>query len=184
MLSRATVRLNLCRAGALALAVVAGGCAIGYRVAPAPGLSSGDSAAITAGVRQFAQVVARDVTREGPSAWRRHFADVPSFYMAVDGRLAFADSASATTGIQDVARSINQIELSWGDGMRVDPLAPGLAAFAAPYHEVLSYTTGRRVDASGYFTAVAEYHRDAGGGARWQFRNAHWSSAAAPVPAQ
>jgi hypothetical protein len=67
---------------------------------------------------------AHDVTQDGPTAWRRHFADSPSFFMAVNGRLVFPNSAAATAGIQNVARTIKQIELRWGDDLPIDPLAP------------------------------------------------------------
>src|SRR5262245_34951057 len=52
-------------------------------------------------VRAFARTVAHDVTQQGPAAWRRHFVDGPTFFMASEGRLVFPNSASATTGIQD-----------------------------------------------------------------------------------
>jgi len=129
-----------------------------------------DRAAVENGVRAFAQTVAQDVSRDGPAAWRKHFADTPAFFMAVDGHLEYADSAAATQGIQGVTRVIKQITLQWGEGLRVDPLAADLAVMAAPYHEVMVNAEGGRVEARGYFTATVE-NRDG----RWQFRNAHWS---------
>jgi hypothetical protein len=145
--------------------------------APRHVLTPSESAAIESGVRAFAQFVAADVTREGPSAWRRHFADTPSFFMAVNGRMAFPDSAAATAGIQEASRAIRQIELHWGDDLRVDPLAPNLAVMAASYHEIQMSADGHRVDENGFFTGTAESD-----GSRWQFRNAHWSSLAPPAP--
>jgi len=124
-------------------------------------------------VRAFMRTVAHDITQDGPAAWRRHFADSPAFFMAVDGHLQFPNSAAATSGIQDFARTIQHIELQWGDDLRVDPLTLDLAAVATSYHEVMVSTGGHQVDAKGFFTGLAE-HRDG----RWQFRNAHWSSAA------
>ena len=56
-------------------------------------------------MRAFAQTVARDITSEGPAAWRRHFSDSPSFFMAAEGRLEFPDSAAASRGIQISRRS-------------------------------------------------------------------------------
>ena len=47
--------------------------------------------------------------------------------MAANGRLEFPNSASATAGIQNVARIITHIELQWSDDLRVDPLTPDLA---------------------------------------------------------
>jgi ketosteroid isomerase-like protein len=133
-------------------------------LAPAHATALADSA------RQFALAVARDVSQEGPAAWRRHFADHPGFFMAVDGHLEFPSSDSAGRVISGLARTITHMELRWGETLRVDPVAPGLAMVAGPYHEVRTDTTGRRVEEAGYFTGLAE-HRGAG----WRFRNAHWS---------
>lgn len=80
------------------------------------------AAAVEADVRAFAQTVAHDVTAEGPLAWRKHFADSPAFFMADEGRMAFPNSTVATAGIQDFARTVKQMELRWGDDLRVDPL--------------------------------------------------------------
>jgi len=141
---------------------------------PPDSLSESRAAAVKQEVRAFMRVVAHDVTQDGPAAWRKHFAESPSFFMAADGQLAFPNSAAATAGIQDLARSIRQIELQWADDLRIDPLTPNLAMVATSYHEVRVNTGGDRVNETGFFTAVAEY-RDG----RWQFRNAHWS---VPVP--
>jgi hypothetical protein len=124
-------------------------------------------------VKTFAQDVARDVSVEGPSAWRKHFADSPAFFMAVNGRMAFPNSAAATTGIEGVSKEITHIELQWGDDLRVDPLTPNLAVVAASYHEVQVHAAGNTVNDNGFFTAVAEKHDG-----HWQFRDAHWSSMA------
>ncbi len=124
-------------------------------------------------VRDFMRVVAHDVTQDGPAAWRKHFADSPAFFMAVDGHLVFPNSAVATAGIQGAAGMFKHIELRWGDDLRVDPLAENLAVVAASYHEVRVDTAGKRVDEDGFFTGTVE-RRDG----RWQFRNVHWSAAA------
>lgn len=140
-------------------------------------LTAERAAAVEAGVRAFTRTVAHDVTEEGPAAWRKHFADSPLFFMAVDGKLVFPSGAAAMAAIPDLARTIKHIELRWGDDLRVDPLTADLAVVAATWHEVIVDPTGKRMDESGYFTGTAEY-RDG----RWQFRNAHWSVAAPPAP--
>jgi hypothetical protein len=132
------------------------------------------AAAVDSGVRAFMRGVAHGVTQDGPVAWRKYFADTPAFFMAVNGKIAFANSAEVTAGLPQVALAIKQIELKWGDDLRVDPLAPDLAVVAAPYHEFQVWADGHRVEDSGYFTGIAQY-RDG----RWQFRDAHWSE---PVP--
>ena len=118
-------------------------------------LTPGRAAVVDDGVRAFMQVVAHDVTDDGPAAWRRHFADTPSFFMAVDGSMAFPNSAAATAGIQSFARTIKQIELRWGNDLRVDPLTPNLAVVASSYHEVQVKTAGQRVEENGFFTGTA-----------------------------
>jgi hypothetical protein len=138
-------------------------------------MTAARAAAVDDSVRAFARAVAHDITQEGPAAWRRHFVDSPAFFMASEGRLVFPNSASATAGIRDFAGTIKQIELRWGDDLRVDPLTPDLAVVAASWREVRVGTDGRRLEEAGFFTGTAE-HRDG----RWQFRNAHWSVAAPP----
>ncbi len=113
-----------------------------------------------------------------PRAWRKQFADSPSFFMAADGQMVFPDSAAATKGIQDLALDIKQIELVWGNDLRVDPLMPDLAVVAVSYHEVRVNTSGLRVEDAGFFTGIAEYRNG-----RWQLRDAHWSVAAPPPAA-
>jgi hypothetical protein len=141
-------------------------------------LTPARAAAVEDGVRAFTRTVAHDVTEEGPSAWRKHFADSPSFFMAVDGKLAFPSGAAMIAAIPDVARAIKHIELHWGDDLRVDPLTADLAVVGTSWHEVVTDAAGKRLETSGYFTGTVE-HRDG----RWQFRNAHWSSAAPASPA-
>ena|SRR5258708_6291864 len=163
---------------ALLLAVLAfAGCSPHGVSSEPQSLTPARASAIDDSVRTFMRTVAHDITREGPTAWRKHFADSPSFFMASEGRLVFPNSASATAAIQDLTRTIKQIELRWGGDLRVDPLTPDLAVVAASYHEIQVSPEGRRVEESGFFSGIAE-HRDG----RWQFRNAHWSVAAPPPP--
>ncbi len=138
-------------------------------------LTPAGTAQVEDGVRAFMQTVAHDVTQDGPAAWRKHFVDSPAFFMAVDGRMVFPNSAAATKGIHDVSLEIKHIELVWGSDLRVDPLTPELAVVATSWHEVQVNAAGKRVDETGFFTGVAEY-RDG----RWQLRDAHWSDAPPP----
>jgi hypothetical protein len=135
-------------------------------------ISPAEAASIGTSVKAFASNVEHGITERGPAAWRTYLAEGPEFFMVADGRLVFSNGAAAVQGIKDLEQSITHIELRWGDSLQVDPLTPTLAMFAAPYHEVLIYSSGQRVDATGYFTALAER-----GPAGWRFRNAHWSSA-------
>jgi len=153
------------------LATILSGCSSGSRP-----LTSTRTAEIDKEVRAFAQDVARGVTREGPTAWRRYFSESPEFFMAAEGRLAFPNGASAIAAIPDLARGIRQIDLQWGEDMRVDPLTPELAVLAMPYREVRTGAAGDRISEAGYFTGTTEFR-----GGRWQFRNAHWSVVVPPL---
>ena len=66
--------------------------------------------------------------------------------MAVNGHLVFPDGASVRAAIPGLQRTYRSIELHWGDDLRVDPLAPGLAMMATSYHEVQVRATGETVD--------------------------------------
>jgi hypothetical protein len=129
-------------------------------------------AAVTVSVRRFVLAVAQDVTAHGPTAWRRHFSDTPSFFMAVNGQLQLADSAAASRAIAALPGMIQRIELTWGEDLRIDPLTAHYAVVASSYSEVQVNPQGQAHTERGYFTAVAERH-----GGEWTFRDAHWSSA-------
>jgi hypothetical protein len=133
-----------------------------------------DPASVRSEVQAYAQLVANDVTRSGPTAWKRHLVGAPEFFMVVDGQMVFPSGAAATAAVDGLARVIAKVELRWGD-VRVDPLGADLAVIAAPYHELRVGADGKHVDEDGYFTAVAE-RRDG----RWWLRDAHWS---VPMPA-
>ena len=135
------------------------------------GLTPDRAAQVSREVKEFAAIVAHDVTQDGPAAWLKHFSERPTFFMAVEGKLQFPDSASAAAGIQKVAQMMKHIELKWSD-VRVDPLTPELAGMGAGWNEVIEMADGKRVNSGGYFTALAEQRNG-----RWQFRNAHWSTA-------
>ena len=134
-------------------------------------LTPASAAAIDASARTFMDSVAHDVTQEGPLAWLKFFHTGPEFFMAVNGKLAFPNAAAAKEGTQNFARTINRIDLTWGDDLRVDPLTAELAVVAASWREIQVDKAGRRIEEAGYFTGLAEY-RDG----HWRFRDAHWSA--------
>jgi len=148
----------------------------GWRIAathtsvPRSAAAGGGAGGVADSVRAFMQTVAREVTRDGPAAWRRQFADDTAFFMAAEGRLVFSSAAAAGTGIDELTHVIAHIELRWGADVRVDPLAPGLAMVGASYTEMRADTAGHRVDETGYFTGLAERRAEG-----WRFRDAHWS---------
>lgn len=151
----------------------------GWRIAAThtsvPRSDAPSSAGVADSVRAFMETLAREVTRDGPAAWRRQFAADTAFFMASEGRLVFSSAAAAGKGIDELTRVIAHIELRWGADVRVDPVGPGLAMVGAPYTEMRVDTAGHRVDEMGYFTGLAE-HRAEG----WRFRDAHWSVVGPP----
>jgi len=164
----------------LLVVVICVACSSRQEAALAPNsLTPARAAEVEKDVRAFASIVAHDVTSEGPTAWRRYLVDSPAFFLAADGHLVFANSSSATTGIEAFAHTIKHIELQWGDDLRVDPLTPELAVVASSYREVQVNQEGKRLDEAGYFTGTAEYENG-----KWQFRNAHWSEACSLGTAQ
>jgi hypothetical protein len=143
-------------------------------------LTTARRAAVEASVRQFTATVAHDVTQEGPLAWRKHFADTPAFFMAVNGKLAFPSGQAAAQAIPGIAHMYKHIELSWGDDLRLDALTENLCVVAASYTEVIELAPGvEGIPAgsqSGYFTGLAENRNG-----QWQFRDVHWSAPVLPA---
>ena len=142
-------------------------------------LTPTSAAAIDESARAFMHTVAHDVTQEGPLAWLRFFDTGPGFFMAVNGQLVFPNAAAAREGTQNFARTINRIDLTWGNDLRVDPLTAELSVVAASWREVQIDKAGHRIEQAGYFTGLAEY-RDG----HWRFRDAHWSTPISPPPAR
>jgi len=153
------------------------GCGLGFDVpAGAAQFTAARKAAVEQEVRQFVAAVSRDITQQGPTAWEKHFADDPAFFMADEGKLVCPNRQAATQAISEFARAIQHIELTWGDDLRVDPLTPEFALVASTWQEVTVDKAGHQVTDRGFFTGLAERRNG-----QWQFRNAHWS-VAAPAP--
>ena len=128
-------------------------------------------------VRRFAATVSRDITQQGPAAWEKHFADSPAFFMASEGKLVFPNRQAARQAISELTRTIQHMELTWGEDLRVDPLSAEFAVVASSWHEVQGDKERGQTTEGGFFTGLAERHNG-----QWQFRNAHWS-VIVPTPA-
>ena len=105
----------------LAAFALAGCSALAAGSAESQSLPPARAAAIGESARTFMRTVAHDVTQEGPLPWLKFCDNGPGFFMAVNGQLAFPNAAAAKEGTQSFARTINHIELTWGDDLRVDP---------------------------------------------------------------
>src|SRR5215469_6061955 len=98
----------------LMMAVVLGlaaGCAKKEAAEAGPGLTAEQRTSVERGVRQFVVNVAQDVSQEGPAAWRKEFSGGPEFFMASEGKLAFANGQAAMQGIEGLSQMIKRIAL-------------------------------------------------------------------------
>jgi ketosteroid isomerase-like protein len=133
-------------------------------------LTQKEQAKVQQDVSKMADDIAHDITKDGPSAWLRYFANTPDFFMAVNGQLAFANNDSATAFIQNVLpKIIHDITLQWNN-IRIDPLTNDLAVMAADYKETITDAAGKQANNNGYFTAIAQKTEQG-----WKLRNLHWS---------
>ncbi|HTZ49656.1 MAG TPA: hypothetical protein VMH20_18845 [Verrucomicrobiae bacterium] len=126
--------------------------------------------AVEESVRGFMARVSQEVTTEGPTAWSKEFESGPNFFMASEGKLAYASGEAAAKAIPDLPKMIKKIALRWENDLRVDVLTPNLAVVGTTYQEVRESPDGEETTENGYFTGVAEQQ-----GGEWRFRDAHWS---------
>jgi hypothetical protein len=155
----------------LVVVVALAGCTLRVNTdEPAAGMKAEERAQVQAEVGTFVLRVADDVTREGPLAWKKEFQDGPQFFMASEGQLAFRNGQEATQGIESFAKTIKNMELHWGDDLRVDALTPELASVGTTWKEVRVDVEGKSVTQGGYFTGLVEKKNK-----EWRFRDAHWS---------
>jgi hypothetical protein len=146
------------------------GCGIAVDRPGSDSLTAAQQQAVTNDVRAFMNGVAQDVSQNGVTAWRKHFEDTPSFFMAVNGAVAFQDSQSFTQALPGLTRMFKRVELKWND-VRIDPLTTSFAIVGSSYHEMLTGPDDQVMPSDGFFTALAQKV-----GAQWQFRNVHWSA--------
>lgn len=133
-------------------------------------MTSRQSAEIKDSVQQMIELVAKDISHDGPIAWLHYFENTPNFFMASDGQLVFANNDSATLFIKNIlVKQISKIELSWSD-IRIDPLTEMFANVGATWHETITDFANNKISQAGYFTGIAEKTSKG-----WQLRNAHWS---------
>ena len=137
------------------------------------GLSPDHALALRDSVTRFLESIPNGLDSDGPVAWLRFFESTPSFFMASDGQVAFPGFDSAQAFLEVFSNSVSGMELIW-ETLRVEPLAPGVAAVAASYRESITDTAGATVSFGGFMTGIARSTAGA-----WRLQNLHWSS---PVP--
>jgi len=156
------------RACACFLVALLGACAAAGEERPDPEHAGAMRDSVTA----MLDDVAASLAAEGPIAWLRFFEDSPEFVMASDGAIVFPGTDSAAAFLASFARNVSGMELVWDD-VRIDPVAPGVASFAAAYHESIRDTAGAVVSFRGYVTGVARNTAH-----EWRLQHLHWSSPA------
>jgi len=139
-------------------------------------MTPAEKMAVEESVRGFMARVSQEVTTEGPTAWSKEFENTPSFFMASEGKLAFASGEAAAKAIPDLPKLIKKIALRWENDLRVDVLTPNLAVVGTTYQEVRESPDGEETTENGYFTGLVEKREG-----QWRFRDAHWS-VVAPEP--
>jgi len=133
-------------------------------------LSPAENVVIKDSVTKMMVDIQRDVSAKGPTAWLNYFDDSPGFFMASDGKIAFANYQSAKKFISDtLVKIIPHIKLVWNN-LKATPLANDAAFVAAGFNEDLTDAMGLTRHTSGYFTAIAGLN-----GGRWKLKNLHWS---------
>jgi|SRR5450432_280862 hypothetical protein len=121
-------------------------------------------------VRRMTVNLVHDLSIQGPIAWIKYFDESPDFFMASDGQLAFKDYQSGKLFIENtLIKNIFKIDLQWNQ-LRIDPLNSNLVSIGGNFHEDLTDTAGKIIQADGYLTAVAKLTNQG-----WKFRNLHWS---------
>jgi hypothetical protein len=162
-LSVKTLSVLIWRSTLLLAALASAGCSARTSgSAELQSLTPASDAAIDESACTFMHTVAHDVTQDGPLAWLKFFDTGPGFFMAVNGQLVFPNASAAKEGTQKLARTINRIDLTWGNDLRVDPLTAELAVVAASWREIQVDKAGHRIEEAGYFTGLVEY------------RDGHW----------
>jgi hypothetical protein len=135
-----------------------------------PRLDPEHAGAMRDSVGALLEDIAAGLAAEGPLAWLRYLEDSPGFVMVSDGQVVFPNRDSAQAFLLSFAESVTSMQLVW-DSTRVEPLAPGIAAIAAQYHESITDTAGAVASFGGSVSGVA---RNRSG--EWRFQHLHWSS--------
>lgn len=110
------------------------------------------------------------LAEHGPLGWLETFEDSPAFRMSSDGEVVFPSRDSAAAFLTAFAPTVSRMEITW-HGVRIEPLAPGVASIGAGYDETIIRTDGSALRFGGYVTAVARSHDG-----RWRLQQLHWSS--------
>ncbi|MCI0436014.1 MAG: nuclear transport factor 2 family protein [Gemmatimonadetes bacterium] len=145
------------------------------RAGDAGPLSTAHRTALHDSVRSFVESIPGALAEGGPAAWLRFFEESGAFFMASDGQVAFPGPDSARAFLSGFAPSVTSMTLEW-EGLRIEPVQPGIAVVASGYREMMTFADGRRSAFGGYVSGLARKQGDG-----WRLQHLHWSS---PVPAR
>ena len=127
-LSRKLRIRSLLLAITLAACVPSGAGASHSHSVPPDGAASVDQA-----VRAFMQTVAHSVTQDGPMAWIKYFDASPRILYGRQRPDGLPEYRRRTGRTRKFAQTIPQIELKWGDDLRVDLLTNEFAVVAVSF---------------------------------------------------
>lgn len=133
------------------------------------------SAAVDSARALFASVPAA-LAADGPTAWLPFFEETPSFFMASDGAMAFADRPSAEGFLADFGRQVAAMSLEW-DEPRFEHLDGDVVAVTASYREDITLNDGTVSSFGGRVSGVIRRREGS-----WRFQHLHWSSPVDPGP--
>ena len=153
------------RAMCLLLGLVPAGCD-----APAGDRHDVDTSAAIDSARALFESVPGALASGGPAAWLDLFEETPSFFMASDGAITFADRPSAAAFLGDFSQQVTAMRLAWHEP-RFEHLAGDIVVVTASYDESLTMADGT---ASSFGGRVSGVIRRQGGA--WGFQHLHWSS--------
>ncbi|MCO5949147.1 MULTISPECIES: hypothetical protein [Mucilaginibacter] len=133
-------------------------------------LTPADSAMVKDSAVKLMVNIENDISAKGPAAWLNYFDDSPGFFMASDGKIAFASYPSARKFVLDtLVKIIPRIKLVWSN-VKAVALANDAVFIAAGFNEDLTDTKGLTQHTHGYFTAISGLNDG-----RWKLKNLHWS---------
>jgi hypothetical protein len=142
----------------------------------APPFTPAHRAAVDDSVREVTARLAAEISAHGYRAFVPVMDSAPGYVWAYNGFLPFTSFDSMATWARSSPEPEGPETFAW-DSVRIEALAPGLAAVAATYSETAPDRTGNPGTERGVFTAVAVHRADG-----WKFTDAHTSTLPPPPP--
>ena len=142
----------------------------------APPFTADHQAALADSVREATARLAAEISNHGYRAFTPVMDSAPGYVWAYNGFIAFPSFDSMATWTRSSPEPKVPEVFAW-DSVRIEPIAPGVAALAATYSETAPDRNGNPGTERGVFTAVAVHRADG-----WKFTAAHTSTLPPPPP--